>query len=344
MAQRISRAKQRIRDADVPFALPPEPERDARLRVVLHVLYLMFNEGYTATSGPDLVRVELSSEAIRLARAVHRQLPDDGEVAGLLALDVAHRRAPSRADRPPTARSSRSPNRTARSWDADRIAEGVALVTDALATAPIGPYQIQAAIAAVHDEAPSADATDWPQILALYELLERVAPNPMVTLNRAVAVAMVHGPRAGLDLLSIARCRRSHGRAPSPRVRACAPARDGGRPRRGPRRVPRAPPAARPASPSSATSNRERHGSRRASSSVPACPPTPRRLADGDGEPCSDGRPRSSGSPSSSCSASVGSRRGARSGPRTGRCSWRAHPTCPRSCGGTRATSTCSPA
>ncbi len=201
MAQRISRAKHRIREAKVPFALPPEPEREARLRVVLHVLYLMFNEGYTATSGPDLMRVELSAEAIRLARAVHRQLPNDGEVAGLLALMLltdARRAARTGADGTLITLAEQDRAR----WDIDEIAEGVALVTGALATTPIGPYQIQAAIAAVHDEAPGADATDWPQILALYEVLERVAPNPMVTLNRAVAVAMVHGPRPGLDLLS----------------------------------------------------------------------------------------------------------------------------------------------
>jgi RNA polymerase sigma factor (sigma-70 family) len=200
MAQRISRAKQRIRQAGVPFHLPPEPERAERLRVVLQVLYLIFNEGYTATSGPDLHRVELTAEAIRLTRAVLRLLPDDGEVAGLLALMLltdARRPARTRTDGTlvPLAEQDRG------LWIGSSIAEGVALLTSALAATPVGPYQVQAAIAAVHAEAERAQDTDWPQILALYELLERIAPNPMVTLNRAVAAAMVHGPEAGLDLL-----------------------------------------------------------------------------------------------------------------------------------------------
>jgi predicted RNA polymerase sigma factor len=200
MAQRISRAKQRIKQAGVPFRLPPEPERAERLRVVLQVLYLIFNEGYTATSGPDLQRVELTAEAIRLTRAVQRLLPDDGEVAGLLALMLltdARRPARTRSDGTlvPLAEQDRG------LWIRSSIAEGVALLTPALARTPVGPYQVQAAIAAVHAEAERAQDTDWPQILALYELLERIAPNPMVTLNRAVAVAMVHGPQAGLDLL-----------------------------------------------------------------------------------------------------------------------------------------------
>jgi predicted RNA polymerase sigma factor len=200
MAQRISRAKQRIRATGIPFRMPPESERDERLRVVLHVLYLIFNEGYTATSGPDLQRLELTREAIRLMREVRRLLPDDGEVAGLLALMLltdARRAARTRPDGAlvPLAKQDRA------LWDRELIREGVELVTDTLARAPIGPYQVQAAIAAIHDEAPRADDADWPQILALYEVLERLSPNPMVTLNRAVAVAMVHGPRAGLDLL-----------------------------------------------------------------------------------------------------------------------------------------------
>jgi RNA polymerase sigma factor (sigma-70 family) len=200
MAQRISRAKQRIRATGMPFRMPPESERDERLRVVLHVLYLIFNEGYTATSGPDLQRLELTREAIRLVREVRRLLPDDGEVAGLLALMLltdARRAARTRPDGAlvPLAKQDRA------LWDRELIREGVELVTDTLARAPIGPYQVQAAIAAIHDEAPRADDADWPQILALYEVLERLSPNPMVTLNRAVAVAMVHGPRAGLDLL-----------------------------------------------------------------------------------------------------------------------------------------------
>jgi RNA polymerase sigma factor (sigma-70 family) len=201
MAQRISRAKQRIRAAGQGFEQPPDGERAERLRVVLHVLYLIFNEGYSATAGPDLQRVELTREAIRLTRAVHALRPDDGEVAGLLALMLltdARRAARTAADGAlvPLAEQDRS------LWDRAEIAEGVALVTDTLARAPVGPYQLQAAIAAVHAEAPSAAETDWPQILALYRLLERVGPNPMVTLNHAVALAMVHGPRAGLELLA----------------------------------------------------------------------------------------------------------------------------------------------
>jgi len=201
MAQRISRAKQQIKRAGAVFALPPDDERAARLGVVLHVLYLMFNEGYTATSGPELLRDDLSREALRLARVVHRDLPEDGEVAGLLALMLltdarAGARITELGELIPLAEQDRS------RWDHAAIAEGVGLVTHALATSPLGPYQIQAAIAAVHDEAPTADATDWPQILALYELLERFAPNPMVTLNRAVAVAMVHGPDDALMILA----------------------------------------------------------------------------------------------------------------------------------------------
>jgi RNA polymerase sigma factor (sigma-70 family) len=200
MAQRISRAKQRIRATEVPFRMPPPQERDARLRVVLHVLYLIFNEGYTASSGPDLQRVELTREAIRLTREVRRLLPDDGEVAGLLALMLltdARRAARTRPDGAlvPLAKQDRS------LWDRRFIREGVGLITETLARAPIGPYQLQAAIAAIHDEAPRAEDTDWPQILALYDVLERLSPNPMVTLNRAVALAMVRGPRAGLEVL-----------------------------------------------------------------------------------------------------------------------------------------------
>jgi RNA polymerase sigma factor (sigma-70 family) len=200
MAQRISRAKETIKASGISFGQPAEPERADRLRVVLHVLYSIFNEGYTATSGPDLQRVELTREAIRLTRDVHRLLPDDGEVAGLLALMLltdARRPARTRPDGAliPLAEQDRG------LWDEDSIAEGVALITRTLERAPIGPYQVQAAIAAVHDEAERAEDTDWPQILALYELLDRISPNPMVTLNQAVAVAMVRGPQAGLDLL-----------------------------------------------------------------------------------------------------------------------------------------------
>jgi RNA polymerase sigma factor (sigma-70 family) len=201
MAQRISRAKQSIKGSGGEFAMPAGDERAARLGVVLHVLYLIFNEGYTATSGPDLQRVELAVEAIRLTREVHRLLPDDGEVAGLLALMLltdARRPARTRADGALVPLADQDRGR----WHAPSLAEGVALITETLPRAQLGPYQLQAAIAAVHAEAADADDTDWPQILALYELLERVSPNPMVTLNRAVAVAMVHGPQAGLDVLA----------------------------------------------------------------------------------------------------------------------------------------------
>jgi len=200
MAQRISRAKQTIRSAGTRFTLPPEGERAERLRAVLHVLYLIFNEGYTATSGPDLQRVELSAEAIRLARDLNRLLPDDGEVAGLLALMLltdARRPARTREDGSlvPLAEQDRT------RWNHDVIREGVALITATLASAAVGPYQLQAAIAAVHDEAATADETDWQQIVILYDLLAVIAPNPMVTLNQAVAISMVRGPAAGLESL-----------------------------------------------------------------------------------------------------------------------------------------------
>jgi RNA polymerase sigma factor (sigma-70 family) len=201
MAQRISRAKQRIRDSGSQFAMPPNAERAERLRAVMQVLYLIFNEGYTASAGQRLHRGELTREAMRLTLTIHRLLPGDGEVAGLLALMLlteARRPARTRPDGSlvPLAEQDRS------RWDQDLIREGVALVSDALSNTRLGPYQIQAAIAAVHDEAPTVDETDWKQVLALYELLEQVSPNPMVTLNRAVAVTMVHGPDAGLDLLA----------------------------------------------------------------------------------------------------------------------------------------------
>ena len=201
MAQRISRAKQSIKAAGATFQLPPGEERAARLGVVLHVLYLMFNEGYTTSAGDDLQRTDLTTEAIRLTRLVHEMLPVDGEVTGLLALMLltdARRSQRSRADGAlvPLDEQDRA------QWDHALIAEGVALISSTLGQAPLGPYQVQAAIAAVHDEAPSADETDWAEILALYEVLDRVAPNPIATLNRAVAVAEVHGPAAGLELLA----------------------------------------------------------------------------------------------------------------------------------------------
>jgi RNA polymerase sigma factor (sigma-70 family) len=201
MAQRISRAKQSIKAAGTRFTMPPEEEREDRLRVVLHVLYLIFNEGYTASSGPDLQQAELTTEAIRLARDLHRLLPDDGEVAGLLALMVltdARRAARTAPDGSliPLAEQDRG------RWNKALIRQGVALITDTLSRSPVGPYQLQAAIAAVHDEALSAGETDWQQIVVLYELLAAISPSPIVTLNQAVAVAMVRGPEAGLELLA----------------------------------------------------------------------------------------------------------------------------------------------
>lgn len=200
MAQRISRAKQTVKKAGAQFAMPPEAERGERTRVVQHVLYLVFNEGYTASSGPDLVRTDLTAEAIRLTREVRRLLPDDAETAGLLALMLltdARRAARTGADGElvPLAEQDRS------LWNAEFVAEGVDLVGEALAGGDVGPYQLQAAIAAVHDEAPSDGETDWRQILGLYDLLEQVAPGPMVALNRVVAVARVHSPQVGLDVL-----------------------------------------------------------------------------------------------------------------------------------------------
>jgi RNA polymerase sigma factor (sigma-70 family) len=201
MGQRISRAKQKIKAAGATFTLPPEPERAERLLVVCQVLYLIFNEGYTATSGDSLDRPDLTAEAIRLTRALHRLRPADGEVAGLLALMLlTEARRPARTTRDGALVPLAEQDRTL--WDGAAIKEGVALISDTLARTALGPYQLQAAIAAVHDEAPSSAQTDWAQVLALYELLATVAPNPVVTLNRAVAVAMVHGPRAGLDVLA----------------------------------------------------------------------------------------------------------------------------------------------
>jgi RNA polymerase sigma factor (sigma-70 family) len=201
MAQRISRAKQSIKRAGSRFEMPAEPELTDRLRVVLQVLYLIFNEGYTASSGSVLARADLTHEAIRLTRAVHELRPDDGEVAGLLALMIlTEARRPARTgpdgELVPLAEQDRT------RWDADTIRVGLELVATTLPHGPVGPYQVQAAIAAVHAEAPSAADTDWPQILSLYDLLSVLAPNPMVTLNRVVALAMVQGPRAALDVLA----------------------------------------------------------------------------------------------------------------------------------------------
>lgn len=201
MGQRISRAKQSIQKAGAEFRMPPASERKARLGVVLHVLYLIFNEGYVASSGPSLQREDLTTEAIRLTRLLLTSTPDEPEVTGLLALMLltdSRRAARTLADGTPVplAEQDRS------LWNSGQIGEGVALLSAVLGRGAAGPYQLQAAIAAVHSEAPTAEETDWRQILALYTVLEAVAPGPVVTLNRAVAVAMVRGPHAGIELLS----------------------------------------------------------------------------------------------------------------------------------------------
>jgi RNA polymerase sigma factor (sigma-70 family) len=201
MAQRISRAKQALREEDFTLSLGV---RD-RIAPVLHVLYLIFSEGYTPSDGDAVTAPALSDEAIRLTRWLHRLLPDEPEVAGLLALMLLTdarrpaRTAPDGVSLVPLAEQDRS------RWDRAKVDEGTALIAAALARGAAGPYQLQAAIAAVHDEAATMDDTDWPQILGLYELLELTAPNPFTTLNRAVAVGLVHGPRAGLDLLDALR-------------------------------------------------------------------------------------------------------------------------------------------
>ncbi len=200
MTRRLSRAKRSIKESGVPFRMPPAPQRSQAFAAVLHVLYLIFNEGYTSTSGPNLYRSDLAAEAIRLARMVHYQLPDESEVAGLLALMLltdARRlaRTGPAGELIPMAEQDRT------LWNAAYVAEGVALITDALPRGTIGPYQLQAAIAAIHDEAPSAESTDWPQIEALYGVLLLIAGNPVVALNHAVAVAMARGAQAGLELL-----------------------------------------------------------------------------------------------------------------------------------------------
>ncbi|MFG2693144.1 RNA polymerase sigma factor [Kitasatospora sp. NPDC048407] len=201
MAARISRAKQRIRAAGSRFVLPVGAEREEQLRVVLHVLYLIFNEGYIASSGSELHRADLAREAIRLTRTVHEQLPGDSEVTGLLALMLlTHARREARAtasgDLVPLDEQDRS------KWDRALLGEGMALVRASLADPALGPYQLQAAIAATHADAATAAETDWSQVHALYLVLERIAPNPMVTLNRAIALAETEGPAAGLALLA----------------------------------------------------------------------------------------------------------------------------------------------
>jgi RNA polymerase sigma factor (sigma-70 family) len=200
MAQRISRAKHSIKASGLPFRMPTDRERAERLSAVLHVLYLIFNEGYVSSTGPNLQRSDLANEAIRLARAVHALLPGEGEVAGLLALMLladARRAARTGPDGEliPLTKQDRA------LWDRTEISEGVALITATLSRGSIGAYQLQAAIAAVHDEAARSEDTDWPEILALYGLLMRMSDNPMVMLNHAIATAMVHGPAAGLQLL-----------------------------------------------------------------------------------------------------------------------------------------------
>ena len=200
MGQRISRAKAKIKASGEPFSLPSPDRRPERLRLVLHVLYLLFNEGYTSSSGPDLARTDLSGEGIRLARAVHAAMPEDAEVTGLLALMLltdARRPARSGADGEliPLAEQDRS------KWDRRLIVEGLGLITEALRRGQVGEYQVQASIAAVHDQAGRHAATDWPRIESLYGLLESMTGNPMVRLNRAAAAAMCHGPSAGLELL-----------------------------------------------------------------------------------------------------------------------------------------------
>lgn len=200
MAQRISRAKQSIKESGIPFQLPTADERSQRLRAVLHVLYLIFNEGYSSSAGPQLRRADLSDEAIRLTRIVYDRQPDNAEVAGLLALMLlTDARSAARSGRNgeliPLAQQDRA------LWDRQQIAEGIALLSAALPKGSVGSYQLQAAIAAVHDEAARAEDTDWRQILALYELLKRMSDNPMILLNHAIAAAMVHGPAKGLELL-----------------------------------------------------------------------------------------------------------------------------------------------
>jgi RNA polymerase sigma factor (sigma-70 family) len=200
MTRRITRARQAIADSGARFTMPEPGQRAARLAAVLQVIYLIFTEGYASTSGPSLLRPDLCAEAIRLARLLRALLPAEAEVTGLLALLLltdARRPARTSPGGLPVPMAEQDRGR----WDAAQIAEGTALVTEALRRGPPGPCQVQAAIAALHDEAPTAGDTDWPQILALYEVLMQASDNPVVALNHAVAAAMVHGPRVGLALL-----------------------------------------------------------------------------------------------------------------------------------------------
>ena len=200
IAQRIVRAKVKIRDAGIPYAIPTRADMPDRLDAVLHVVYLVFTEGYSATSGDAVVRSELTREAIRLGRLLVALLPEEGEVAGLLALMLLH---DSRRFTRATASGEIAllSEQDRRRWDHDEIVEGTWLVERAMRTGRFGSYAVQAAIAALHAEAPSADATDWPQIAGLYDVLMRIDPTPIVELNRAVAVAMRDGPAAGLRLV-----------------------------------------------------------------------------------------------------------------------------------------------
>jgi RNA polymerase sigma factor (sigma-70 family) len=201
MTRRISRAKQTIEASHQPFRLPSAEARPERLRAVLHTLYLIFNEGYAATSGAELQRVELSAEAIRLTRMLHRLLPADPEVAGVLALMLlTDARRPARTG--PNGALIPMADQDRSRWDARLITEGIALIEEAMSRRDVGPYQLQAAIAALHDDAPDYESTDWPQILGLYELLLALGENPVVRLNHAVALAMVRGPQAGLEQLA----------------------------------------------------------------------------------------------------------------------------------------------
>jgi RNA polymerase sigma-70 factor (ECF subfamily) len=200
IAQRVVRAKRKIRDARIPFRVPDAADLPTRVPAVLRVVYVIFTEGYAATNGSELVRADLADEAVRLGRILHRLLPDERDVAGLLGLMllVDARRA-ARVDANGELVLLDDQDRSL--WDADKIAEGRRLVVEALSGGRPGPYAIQAAIAAVHDEAANVATTDWPQVVALYDVLRTIAPSPLVDLNRAVAVAMVHGPEAGLELL-----------------------------------------------------------------------------------------------------------------------------------------------
>ena len=200
MAQRISRAKGSVKSSDAPFELPAGGEWAGRLRSVLHVLYLIFNEGYVTSAGPDLARSELSNEAIRLTRIVRLALPEEPEVAALLALMLlTEARRPARTDVHGELITLDEQDRTL--WDAELIAEGLALLAEAPRTGSFGEYRVQAAIAAAHDRAARPEDTDWREIVELYGVLERMTGNPLVSLNRAVATAMVDGPEAGLALL-----------------------------------------------------------------------------------------------------------------------------------------------